>query len=54
MKKIYAYFIAGRFIIRVYGWRVKAHPGRFTTYHQTEEALFMRAAKYGYTQVTLD
>lgn len=54
MKKFYVYFIAGRFIIRVYGWRMKAHPGRFATYHQTVEALFMRATKYGYTPVTLD
>ena len=51
---MYRYFVVGKFIIRVFAWRVASHPGRFATYHQTEQALFDRATKYGYITVTLD
>lgn len=51
---MYTYFVIDRFIIRVFAWKVKAHSGRFATYHRTEKALFDRAEKYGYTTVTLD
>ena len=53
-KKMYAYFVVNKFIIRIFAWKVKAHPGRFVTYHRTNKALFDRAQKYGYTTVTLD
>lgn len=51
---MYTYFVVDKFIIRVFAWKVKAHPGRFVTYHRTDKALFDRAQKYGYTTVTLD
>lgn len=51
---MYSYFIVDRYIIRIYSWQVKRHPGRFATYLQTNEALFNRAKKYGYKTVTLD
>ena len=51
---MYTYFTVDRYIIRVFAWKVKAHPGRFATYHRTERALFERASKYGYTPIALD
>ena len=48
MKKQYRYFIVGKWIIRTQAWKVAAHPGRYKTYHETCEALWNRAEKYGY------
>ena len=51
---MYSYFVVNKHIIRVFAWKVEAHPGRYRTYLPTCQALYERASKYGYRAVPLD